>query len=234
MTSFQIKLIALITMAIDHIGMFFFPHVLIFNLIGRLSFPLFAWMIASGGRYSRNLNAYAIRLLALAAISEIPFLAANRLIDPHFYVLNAVFTLSLGLLAIICIKKTNNKILWALITIIAGTLAYFLKMDYGAAGVISIVAFYLFYGNLKRTIVSQFIIYWSFFFIPTIVQISLTHAVSPQSAQNLIELVAPASLFVIAMFNGKQGPKAKYLFYLFYPLQYVVFYLVLNIVGVAR
>jgi hypothetical protein len=234
MTSFQIKLIALVTMAIDHIGMFFFPHVLIFNLIGRLSFPLFAWMIASGAKYSRNLNQYLVRLLALAAISEIPFLAANRLIDPHFCVLNAVFTLSLGLLAILCIKKTKRVSLWALITIVAGTLAYFLKTDYGAAGVFSIVAFYLFYGKIRETVASQLIIYWSFFFIPTILQISLTHIIAPQSAQSLIELVAPASVLFIAMYNGTQGPKAKYLFYLFYPLQYVVFYLVLNIVGVAR
>ncbi len=226
MTSFQIKLLAVLTMAIDHIGLFFFPHVLILNLIGRMSFPLFAWLAASGARYSRNLNQYVIRLLGLATISEIPFLAANRQIDPSFFILNAVFTLSLGLLAILWIKKTTRPWQWLLITLIAALIAVFLKTDYGAAGVCSIVVFYLWHENLKKTIIAQLVICWTWYFIPTLVQMSLTHHISSSNLQNLIELASPISLIAIAVYNGKQGPKAKYLFYLFYPLQYVLIFLI--------
>ena len=54
LTGNQLKLIALVTMTIDHIGMQLFPRVRLLRIIGRLAFPIFAYMIAEGCRYTRN------------------------------------------------------------------------------------------------------------------------------------------------------------------------------------
>ncbi len=70
------------------------------RLVGRVAFPLFAFMIAEGAVHTRDRKKYALRLLLLAVISEIPFnLVAGR---TWFFPAdqNTVFTLLLGLLAI--------------------------------------------------------------------------------------------------------------------------------------
>ncbi len=73
MTGFHLKLIALTTMFIDHIGAVFFPQVTLLRVIGRISFPLYAFLIAEGCRYTRNRGRYALGLGVFALISEIPY-----------------------------------------------------------------------------------------------------------------------------------------------------------------
>ena len=70
----MLRLLAMLTMLIDHIGVIFFPDDIIFRLVGRLAFPLFAWGIARGYRYTSSLKRYAIRLLALGIISQYPYM----------------------------------------------------------------------------------------------------------------------------------------------------------------
>ncbi len=73
MTGFHLKLIALTTMFIDHIGAVFFPQVTLLRVIGRISFPLYAFLIAEGCRYTRNRGRYALGLGVFALISELPY-----------------------------------------------------------------------------------------------------------------------------------------------------------------
>src|SRR5207244_4281126 len=96
----QIKILAIICMIIDHVGLFFFPEYTLFRIVGRIAFPLFAWLIANGAHFTRNIRAYLTRLFALAVISQLPFTLANQQIGAPLLYLNVVFTLSLGLLAI--------------------------------------------------------------------------------------------------------------------------------------
>ena len=84
MTSFQIKLLAIITMVIDHVGLFFFPHLQIFHIIGRLAFPLFAWLIAKGAKYTENINHYLFRLFVFALLSQVQYIMTYCLVDPSF------------------------------------------------------------------------------------------------------------------------------------------------------
>jgi len=222
MNSFEIKIIAIITMLIDHIGLFFFPHILILRVIGRLSFPLFAWLIANGAVHTKNIIAYAIRLFLFALISQIPFAYVNQQITPPFEGLNVIFTLFLGLAVIIVIQKTPRKYFWLLAAIIASAIADVLYVDYGAVGVLSIISFYLFYNKFDKMVVSQILLLFILPYLMFLLEIFYHLHLSFYYMDSYYEFFGIFSLFFIARYNKKQGYKLKYLFYCFYPLQYVV------------
>lgn len=69
----QLKIIAMITMLIDHIGVNLFPSVTILRVIGRLSFPIFAYMIAEGCRYTRDRKNYLFTIAALGILCQLVF-----------------------------------------------------------------------------------------------------------------------------------------------------------------
>lgn len=221
MNTFNIKLIAIATMIVDHVGLFFFPQIFLLRVIGRLSFPLFAWLIANGAIHTKNINAYAIRLFLLAIISQIPFSFANQLKNIPFEGLNIVFTLFLGLAAIMIVKKTSKKYLWFSIAIGASFIANILNVNYGAAGVLSIIAFYLFYKKLDKMIFSQILILLVFPYLILFFEILCHLDLSFYYMNSYYEFFGIFSLLFIAKYNGKEGYKAKYLFYSFYPLHYV-------------
>ena len=66
----QLKLIALIAMTFDHIGVSLFPHTIWLRVVGRLALPIFAYMIAEGCRYTRSRKRYLMSLLAVAALCQ--------------------------------------------------------------------------------------------------------------------------------------------------------------------
>ena len=74
LTSNKIKLLALITMLFDHIGIILFPEVVFFRVIGRLSFPLFAFMISEGAKYTRNRLRYFLVILGSGLVCQIPYM----------------------------------------------------------------------------------------------------------------------------------------------------------------
>ena len=136
-----LKLIALITMVIDHIGISY--DLELFRIIGRLSFPIYAFLIVNGFNYSKNIKRYLIRLLVFAVISEIPFqLFKYNHINLTFS--NVFVTLSLGLIAIMFLKRYKNKIKKYLIVLLICICAELLGSDYGFRGVLLVVIFYLF------------------------------------------------------------------------------------------
>lgn len=221
MNAFIIKMIAVITMVIDHVGLFFFPGVIEMRMIGRISFPLFAWLIANGAQYSKNTTRYLKRLFLLAVIAQVPFYFANNLIGIDPTLLNVVFTLTLGLVAIMGIKQYRDTLSRLAIIGAAAAIAQFINADYGALGVFSIVSFFLFAEHPKRLIVAQAAI----FFFPVLalgVEFVLTGA-----RENLyvpIGWMAVFALPIILAYNKREGIRARNFFYIFYPLQYAALY----------
>ena len=61
MSSFVLKMIAIITMFIDHIGYAIFGELSFFNYIGRIAFPIFAFQISEGYLHSKNLKKYYLQ-----------------------------------------------------------------------------------------------------------------------------------------------------------------------------
>ena len=75
-----IKLIAIITMTIDHIGYVFFPNIIILRIIGRIAFPLYVYSMMIGYFKTKSLSKYIVRLLLIGIISQIPYsLLFNRI-----------------------------------------------------------------------------------------------------------------------------------------------------------
>ena len=82
-------------MLVDHFGLIFFPSTAIFRIIGRLSFPLFAFMIAEGTRYTKNKIKYISMICALGILCQLPVIIMNK--DFHWNVL-ITFTLSIAII----------------------------------------------------------------------------------------------------------------------------------------
>lgn len=224
MNVFQLKLLAIITMAIDHVGLFFFPEHITWRIIGRLSFPIFAWLIANGARYTKNINAYLKRLLIFAFISQIPYLLAFHTIDKNFWSLNIFFTLFLGLLAIKIIQEKKQLWLSILVTLICSLGAYLMQASYGIVGVLSIVFFYIFFEQKLYLFLSEAVI----FLLPLMAaSLVVLKPLSPYLMANFIyQPVCLVSLFLIFLYNKKQGLKAKYFFYIFYPAHFFIIYFI--------
>ena len=90
-----LKLIAAAAMVADHVGYLFFPTVAALRIIGRLAFPIFAYMIAEGCGYTRNKLKYFLHVFLLAVICQIVYFVAAR--DTH---MNILVTFSLAILLI--------------------------------------------------------------------------------------------------------------------------------------
>lgn len=175
-----LKLVAMISMLIDHAGKMFFPQYRIMRILGRLAFPLYAYCIAVGGVYSRNRLKYLSRILAMGLISQ-PFYAvalahttqamyAIRFADNpvgavlNFYVQswavpNIMLTLALGLMLIWSLREGQYAC--------AASVALFVwlaqgRISYGWHGVALIALFYLTIGHwwVSLPVVATYMIWW--------------------------------------------------------------------------
>lgn len=76
-----LKLFAALLMLIDHIGLILFPNILVFRIIGRLSFPIFAFMISEGAKYTKNKVRYLLTMLLFGVFCQVVlFLATGSLL----------------------------------------------------------------------------------------------------------------------------------------------------------
>jgi len=235
MSTFMLKIIACILMLIDHLGAALFPDVIILRLIGRLSFPIFAYLIAIGYSKTNSFSRYLYRLSIFAAISQIPFsLAFSEGINIHnfsdflrFFVgnpdphLNVFFTLTIGLIAIRVWDKGESIIGKITAVLVLGITAQFFNTDYGVYGVAMIVAFYAFRNSKIKTIVSQNIVF-IVFFAPQILLTSLNYPDVPIKLIWFNQALSLLSLIFISTYNGGKGKDLKYFFYAFYTVHLLI------------
>lgn len=206
--NFTLKLIAILTMAIDHIGYTLFPDMMILRGIGRIAFPIFCFLIVEGFFHTRSHVNYLIRLGVFAILSEIPFDLAFHQQLFYWDKQNVFFTLVLGLLALFCLEELNVSRLYFVPLIILLAVAYFIKCDYGAGGVLLICMFYQTRNfPIGRIIISALLLYLFF---------------------GAFELYGALALIPITLYNGKKGPATKLFFYWFYPLHLLILYGIAN------
>jgi len=227
MTAFNLKIIALSAMFIDHIGVAF-PEAapFWFRAVGRLAFPIFVYLLAEGFRHTRSKEKLLMRLLVFAAISEIPYdlvmgntinFAANA---------NIFYTLFLGGVAIWLCERLRTRYGWQTLAVLAAILptvmvAESLSVDFGGLGVLFIFAMYAIKPKAARLI--AFGAFALSQFIPLVMAHSLGIAI-PTEYLIMIPF-ALATVPLVAFYNCERGIKtqwAKWLFYVAYPAHLAV------------
>lgn len=207
MTTFLMKWIAVLTMITDHVGRMFFPDVHIFNIIGRIAFPLFAFLLVEGFVHTGNLKKYMLRMLIFACISEIPYDLAMQETWLEFSRQNTIWTLTLGLLMLALCRKYQYSV-WAVagIAVVCCAAAALLRFDYGAGGIVLILILYFLRDRqwLKYLAMLGLSVLW---FGGT-------------------EIAAMISIIFMLAYNGKHGKNMKYMFYWFYPVHLAVLFFI--------
>lgn len=227
MNAFQLKILAIVLMVIDHVGyiLYQFPQLawlsVAMRIAGRLSFPIFAWLIATGCRNTRNIYKYMLRLFIFALISQIPFFLLFNL-SVFYESLNIFFTLCAGVLAIHLYENLKNKAMGFGFIFMISVGAWILQFDYGFYGIWMIALLYIYYDNLKRVLPYLFIINAVLQAFTFADYYAFSKGVLTFGTGLVLVFVQPLSMFaliLIAKYNGEQGSKRfKYLFYVFYPL----------------
>ncbi len=218
MSSFALHLLAMLLMLCDHLQLTLLPELPILRCIGRLAFPLFAFMAVEGYYHTRSLKKYLGRLLILAVISEVPFnmLVSGSVFDPMRQ--NVIWTIILGLLCIWAfenIAADRQRLLSAVIIIASLGAAILANVDYSSAGVLTLLAFYAFRGSTVRCKLLQ-LLSLGFINLVLLGGIELTF---PYQA------LAILSLPIIWLYDGSQGLHNGYIKtanYLFYPAHMLI------------
>ena len=240
LTAYQIKIIAIIAMLINHLA-----HIVVLlpiergimnamlmpmNMIGKLTLPIMCFFVAEGYYHTRDLKKYLLRMFIFAAISQIPFFLFEldcvfADIPQHIGEIthmNVIFSLAMGLLALTVWKSEKLHIalkipLIAVITLLTKT------ADWRIFAVLWILAFAVFRGNFKKQAAAFILLAAVRVFVYYVVP-----GINPSLSVTLnIKSVISQSCTVFALiplyfYNGQHGRKSKYGFYIFYPAHLLV------------
>lgn len=235
MTSFVLKIIAAVTMLIDHAGLILFPQYRVFRIIGRIAFPLYAYCIAEGFRYTKNRLNYFLRIFVLGALCQIVY----TIVDRQLYI-GILLTFSMSIVVMAClecvrsasngeksavanvIEKISGKtisnssdrivslVCTAVVILAVFSLCMSVNVDYGFFGVMLPVFTNLFPDKTRRFVMFS---------------ASLLALCIDMTSSSSIQYWSLLTIPLIAAYNGKPGKyRLKYFFYIFYPLHLVILY----------
>lgn len=222
-------------MLCDHLGKIFFRDLVGLQYVGRLAFPIFAFGVAQGYLHTKNFGNYLKRMVVFALVSQVPytmFQVAKGTTDLVRF--NVIFTLLMGLLAMYAYDKIKAK--WIAIVLVLGIclVAELTRVDYGAYGVGLVMLFYFYARGMKRAGKDmQQKVMWTLvvglcFAVMTILRYMDGLMMGTQWLEFWVMTIVwtVVSFVLIVMYNGKLGPKCKYLFYVFYPVHLFVISLI--------
>lgn len=217
LTGNQLKILAAIFMTVDHVGFILFPQQIIFRIIGRLAFPIFAYMIAEGCRYTKSYGRYLSTMAAVAAVCQVVHLVA---MGSLYQCILVTFSLSVALI-FLCKNATEKRKPTAYLALVGGICAVFFVteilpgmlpgtdfgVDYGFWGVMLPVLVYM--GKNK----------WQKLLLCAAALLLLSKSLES------IQMWSLLTLPLLALYNGQRGKwKMKYFFYIYYPAHLVVIY----------
>lgn len=205
LTAYHLKLLAFGLMIIDHTGRLFFPQAHFMVAMGRLSFPLFAYLAALGEQYSKNLNLYLLRLVLMGILTQ-PFYAQFvNLLFQRPAPLNMLFGLAMGVATLRLIRKSPKIGQKLAVILLSSGIAVLVNIEGGLTTMSTLVFLAAFRTSWK---------WWLSFTLFEMVKVWLLS----YPAISLWRLFSP---LILLGYNGKQGPKSR-LFYWIYPLHFLV------------
>ncbi len=219
LTGNQLKLIAMITMTMDHMGLILFPNALWLRIVGRLAMPLYAFCIGEGCLHSRSLPKYLGSVALMGVICQVvAFVGTGTLYQ------NILMAFSLSILLAMLLRwaqKRNTVAPWvafgvavAAVLFITEGLPYVLtgtdyQVDYGFWGVMLPLAVMLGKNRVQQLLLMS---------VPLLFL----------SVGNPAQGFALAALPILIFYSGERGSrKLKWVFYFYYPAHLAVLYLIL-------
>ena len=225
-----LKLIACITMLIDHFGYAIVPYLPVpyrvelyyaCRIIGRLAFPIYCFLLAEGMQRTRNPQNYILRLGIGILLAELPF---DILFEGgiSWAYQSVMVTLTLGAVMLLCMRRIQKNWLKGLLVLPFILAAELAKCDYGGWGIAMIATFALFdTGPVK------------------FVAILLINLMMPSAAISVlgipvsVQLFAMVAMIPIFLYSGKKltcNPVVQWAFYLYYPLHLLLLWVILGFI----
>ena len=211
----HLKLIAAFTMLLDHMGILLFPGVQLFRILGRLAYPIFAFMIAEGCRYTRHKLRYFLMVFGLGVGCQLVYYFASG--DTY---LNILLTFSCSILLIYALQEAHRaenwkqqfwrSVLFATGVFLALVIDRYLSIDYGFWGIMIPVLVAFAQGKGKTG--SK---------LPVLMMLVglLLLGADLGGIQHYALLAIP----LLLLYNGQRGKaNMKYFFYIFYPVHLAV------------
>ena len=214
-SSAVLQIIAIVTMVIDHIGYYLLPDCIILRIIGRLAFPIFAFMLVEGFRHTRSRHRYFARLVIAAAISQALIYLLSYLYN-YYYGHNVIFTLAFAFITLMCAEQGGFYLVAVPLLILA---AGALECEYGVYGVVLVLGYYYANRLFANRIILRIMAYL----------IVLVATMSSLALDNnwIIQIFGIFAIAPIALYSGKKGRRLPRLFgYVFYPAHLAVFLLI--------
>ena len=229
-TSFSLHIMAMIFMLCDHLWGTIVQGNDWLTCIGRLTFPIYAFMIVEGYFHTKNLKKYVGRLLIFAILSEIPFNLAmgSRLFYPIHQNVLWSFLISIGLIhwnEKVKVKKLWKRILVGFASILIGSIVGIITfVDYYHAGILMVLVFYFFRHKKWWCYLGQFICMW---YINCDMLGGLQYEMNVLGQTYFISRQGFALLALIPIwfYKGKQGYHSKtlqFIYYAFYPVHLLI------------
>jgi len=219
----HLKLIAAFSMLLDHMGVLLFPQVKLLRIVGRLAYPIFAFMIAEGCRYTKNRLRYFLMVFGLGAGCQLVYYFASG--DTY---LNILLTFSCSILLIYALqevykaKNPQKQMLWSVLFAVGMMAALkidqFLTIDYGFFGImIPVLISFAHVRGFPR---------WA-----EILMLGLGLVLLGADLKG-IQHYALLSVPLLLLYNGQRGKyNMKCFFYIFYPVHLAVLQGIVWIVG---
>lgn len=239
LTSFHLHILAMALMLCDHLWVTIVPGNDWLTDIGRIAFPIFAFMTVEGFCKTKNLKKYAKRMFFFALVSEIPFnlVLSGSLFYPFHQNVLWTFLISFGLMWIN--EKVKDKKLYIRFLTAAGTVAigFFAGLlsfcDYHYAGIFMVLVFYFFRERKFYCFLAQAVLLWFINFeviggFSYIIEIAGNEIFLPRQGFAILSLIP------IWLYRGKQGlynKKIKALYYWFYPAHLLVLWFLMEIIA---
>ena len=214
-----LKLFALVFMTIDHVGYLLLDNYIPFRIIGRLAFPIFAYMIAEGCKHTKNRARYLLTVFLTGAAFQIFYSIAERSLYMNIFI---TFSFSIALIYLFDWAKSMNVaaafgapvLALCAVFLIAFSLPAvtnnFFRLDYDFVGILIPVAVYFAKKPLLKLVLLAVLL--------AILSATLAK----------IQFFSLLSIPLLSLYNGKRGKlKLKYLFYTYYPLHNIALYFIL-------
>ena len=229
----MLKMIAVISMFIDHsykVGLL--PYHIIFEIIGRIAFPVFAFLVAEGAYHTSNRKKYLVTLFLFALISEVPFNLCFYGTYSYVGHQNIMFTMFVGVAFAYIAEAFENKLKFPewmaimLLMMFAGVIGLFCNLDYSMYG--TLLVFLLCSMNIfsqKNRLMSYKIIGSAFLVI---------FSIACFSTGAHVQIYGLIAIPLFILYNGRRSNgdnkvlygKFKYFFYVFYPIHMAILFLI--------